>query len=318
MLLPLLAIIIGFIILVFSADKFIDGSASIAKIMGIPSLIIGMLIVGFGTSAPEMMVSVMAALNNSAGIALGNAYGSNITNIALILGVTAIIYPIATAPKIIKRDLPILIISILLSAYMAYNGIISRLESWILLALFVLVMLFIVIFDIKQHKESNEFYQHEPPPKSLPLAIFWLITGLVLLVASAKLLVWGAVEIAHQLGVSDLIIGLTVVAVGTSLPELAASIIAAKKGEDDIALGNVVGSNLFNIMCVVGLAGVVRPIAVLPEVLYRDIVVMLFLTVLLLVFCGGKKINRIQGVILLTCFIAYTAFLAYGAFFQAA
>ncbi|MBQ5429332.1 MAG: calcium/sodium antiporter [Neisseriaceae bacterium] len=318
MILPLLAIIIGLIVLVLSADKFIDASASVAKIMGIPSLIIGMVIVGFGTSAPEMSVSVMASLNNSPGIALGNAYGSNITNIALILGVTAIIYPIKSSQKILKRDLPILTVITLLSGYMAYNGIISHLESWVLLGLFILIMSFIVISDIKQHKKSNEFYQHEPPPKSLPVAIFWLITGLVLLVGSSKLLVWGSVEIAHKLGVSDLIIGLTIVAVGTSLPELAASVIAAKKGEDDIALGNVVGSNLFNIMCVVGLAGVIRPISAPPEVLYRDIAVMLFLNALLFVFCRKQKIGKPQGVVLITCFIAYTAFLVYAAFFQAA
>ena len=318
MILSLLAIIVGLIVLVFSADKFIDGSASIAKIMGIPSLIIGMVIVGFGTSAPEMSVSVMAALNNSSGIALGNAYGSNITNIALILGVTALVYPIKSSQKILKRDLPILTVLTLLSGYMAYNGIISRFESWVLLGLFILIMSFIVISDIKQHKKSNEFYQQEPPSKSLPVAIFWLITGLVLLVGSSKLLVWGSVEIAHKLGVSDLIIGLTIVAIGTSLPELAASVIAAKKGEDDIALGNVVGSNMFNIMCVVGLAGVIRPIAAPPEVLYRDIAVMLFLNALLFVFCCKPKISKPQGVVLLTCFITYTAFLGYAAFFQAA
>ncbi|MBO7554863.1 MAG: calcium/sodium antiporter, partial [Neisseriaceae bacterium] len=192
MILSLLAIIVGLIVLVFSADKFIDGSASVAKIMGIPSLIIGMVIVGFGTSAPEMSVSVMASLDNSPGIALGNAYGSNITNIALILGVTAVIYPIKSSQKILKRDLPILTVITLLSGYMAYNGIISHLESWVLLGLFILIMSFIVISDIKQHKKSNEFYQHEPPPKSLPVAIFWLITGLVLLVGSSKLLVWGS------------------------------------------------------------------------------------------------------------------------------
>lgn len=318
MILSLLAIIVGLIVLVFSADKFIDGSASVAKIMGIPSLIIGMVIVGFGTSAPEMTVSVMAALDNSPGIALGNAYGSNITNIALILGVTALIYPIATSKKILKRDLPILTVLTVLSAYMAYNGVISHLESWVLLGLFILIMSFIVISDIKQHKKSNEFYQQEPPEKSLPVSIFWLITGLVLLVASSKLLVWGSVEIAHKLGVSDLIIGLTIVAVGTSLPELASSIIAAKKGEDDIALGNVVGSNIFNLMCVVGMAGVIRPIAAPPEVLYRDIAVMLFLNALLFVFCCKQKIGKPQGVVFITCFIAYTAFLVYAAFFQAA
>ncbi|MBR5675732.1 MAG: calcium/sodium antiporter [Neisseriaceae bacterium] len=313
MILSILAIIVGLIVLVFSADKFIDGSASVAKIIGIPSLIIGMLIVGFGTSAPEITVSIIAALNNSSGIALGNAYGSNITNIALILGITAIIYPITAHQKIIRRDLPILTALTLLSAYMVYDLTVSRLESWVLLGLFVLIMSFIVISDIKQHKKSNEFYQEEPPQKSLPIAIFWVIAGFILLVASSKLLVWGSVEIAHKLGVSDLIIGLTIVAVGTSLPELAASVIAAKKGEDDIAIGNVIGSNMFNLMCVVGFAGVIRPIAAPAEVLYRDVAMMLFLNALLFAFFLTRRptINRPQGVLLLMCYIAYTAFLGY-------
>lgn len=313
MILSILAIIVGLIVLVFSADKFIDGSASVAKIIGIPSLIIGMLIVGFGTSAPEITVSIIAALNNSSGIALGNAYGSNITNIALILGVTAIIYPITAHQKIIRRDLPILTALTLLSAYIVYDLTVSRLESWLLLGLFVLIMSFIVISDIKQHKKSNEFYQEEPPQKSLPIAIFWVIAGFILLVASSKLLVWGSVEIAHKLGVSDLIIGLTIVAVGTSLPELAASVIAAKKGEDDIAIGNVIGSNMFNLMCVVGFAGVIRPIAAPAEVLYRDVAMMLFLNALLFAFFLTRRptINRPQGVLLLMCYIAYTAFLGY-------
>ena len=313
MILSILAIIVGLIVLVFSADKFIDGSASVAKIIGIPSLIIGMLIVGFGTSAPEITVSIIAALNNSSGIALGNAYGSNITNIALILGVTAIIYPITAHQKIIRRDLPILTALTLLSAYMVYDLTVSRLESWVLLGLFVLIMSFIVISDIKQHKKSNEFYQEEPPQKSLPIAIFWVVIGFILLVASSKLLVWGSVEIAHKLGVSDLIIGLTIVAVGTSLPELAASVIAAKKGEDDIAIGNVIGSNMFNLMCVVGFAGVIRPIAAPAEVLYRDVAMMLFLNALLFAFFLTRRptINRPQGVLLLMCYIAYTAFLGY-------
>ncbi|MBR5940802.1 MAG: calcium/sodium antiporter [Neisseriaceae bacterium] len=313
MILSILAIIVGLIVLVFSADKFIDGSASVAKIIGIPSLIIGMLIVGFGTSAPEITVSIIAALNNSSGIALGNAYGSNITNIALILGVTAVIYPITAHQKIIRRDLPILTLLTLLSAYMVYDLTVSRLESWVLLGLFVLIMSFIVISDIKQHKKSNEFYQEEPPQKSLPIAIFWVVIGFILLVASSKLLVWGSVEIAHKLGVSDLIIGLTIVAVGTSLPELAASVIAAKKGEDDIAIGNVIGSNMFNLMCVVGFAGVIRPIAAPAEVLYRDVAMMLFLNALLFAFFLTRRptINRPQGVLLLMCYIAYTAFLGY-------
>ena len=313
MILSILAIIVGLIVLVFSADKFIDGSASVAKIIGIPSLIIGMLIVGFGTSAPEITVSIIAALNNSSGIALGNAYGSNITNIALILGVTAVIYPITAHQKIIRRDLPILTALTLLSAYMVYDLTVSRLESWVLLGLFVLIMSFIVISDIKQHKKNNEFYQEEPPQKSLPIAIFWVVIGFILLVSSSKLLVWGSVEIAHKLGVSDLIIGLTIVAVGTSLPELAASVIAAKKGEDDIAIGNVIGSNMFNLMCVVGFAGVIRPIAAPQEVLYRDVAMMLFLNALLFAFFLTRRptINRPQGVLLLMCYIAYTAFLGY-------
>lgn len=313
------AIIIGLVVLVWSADRFIDGSASVAKILGVPSLIIGMVIVGFGTSAPEITVSIIAAINRNSGIVLGNAYGSNIANIALILGTTAIIFPFIAHRKTIKRDLPILILLTLLSTYMVSDGIITKAESWLLLLLFLIIMSLIVFKDTKEHRQNSEIESEYNQEKSLGLALFWLVVGLVLLILSSRLFVWGAVEIAHQLGVSDLVIGLTIVAVGTSLPELASSIIAARKGEDDIALGNVVGSNMFNLLCVIGFAGIIHPIDAPSEVLYRDIPMMMFLNLLLLVFClkignNQRKVGRIKGIILLASFVAYLIWVSVNTF----
>ncbi|WP_160153157.1 calcium/sodium antiporter [Microbulbifer sp. ALW1] len=322
MILALLAIVAGFILLMWSADRFVDGAAATAKHAGMPPLLIGMVIVGFGTSAPEMVVSAMAALDGSPGLALGNAYGSNIANTGLILGATAIMIPLTVHSKIIHKELPLLLVITCVTAAFFWNGGLSRTESLILLAGFFGVIGWSIYSAIKSKGQGDEFegeLEDSLEEHAMPLskALFWVVAGLVLLIVSSRLLVWGAVTIAHQLGVSDLIIGLTIVALGTSLPELAATVVAARKGQHDIAIGNVVGSNMFNLLAVVGIAGAIAPMPEVPaELIYRDWPMVMGLTIALFIFGFGfrghqGRINRFEGAALLLAYVAYTSYLAY-------
>ncbi|KTG16344.1 MULTISPECIES: calcium/sodium antiporter [unclassified Guyparkeria] len=311
-----LAVLLGLVILVWSADRFVEGAAATAKHLGMSPLLIGMVIMGFGTSAPELVVSVMSAIDGSPGIALGNAYGSNIANIALILGLTAVIAPIAVHSQVIRRELPILLGVTAIAALQVHDGEITRVEAIILLVLLVVLLGWNIYqgrrgqVDALGGEVEQELVSHPMPLKK---ALIWVAIGLILLVVSSRLLVWGAVDIAQFFGVSDLVIGLTVVAIGTSLPELASSIAAIRKNEHDMALGNVIGSNLFNTLAVVGLAGVIHPMAAEPEVFTRDMLVMGALTLALFFFAygfrGPGRINRIEGVVLLAAFAGYTAYL---------
>jgi len=317
MLLALVAVVGGLGVLVWSAERFIDGAAGTATHFDMPPLVIGMVIVGFGTSAPEMVVSAFAALDGSPNLALGNALGSNIANIGLILGITALIAPISVHSAIIRRELPLLLVIGAIVGAILWGGSLSRIEAGLLLAGFVLLIGWTLVNALRSRGDtleaelSQELAQH---PMPLKRALFWLLVGLALLIASSRVLVWGAVTIAQTLGVSDLIIGLTIVAIGTSLPELAASVIAARKGEHDIAIGNIVGSNMFNLLAVVGIAGMISPIpSIPPEVMSRDWPVMMASTIALFVMGyglrGQGRINRLEGGILLAAFIAYTAYL---------
>jgi cation:H+ antiporter len=317
MILAVVAIAFGLALLVWSAERFVGGSASTARHLGMPPLLIGMVIVGFGTSAPEMVVSALAASQGNPGLALGNAYGSNITNIALILGLTALISPVVVHSQVLRKELPILTAVTALAAYQAWDGELTRFESLVLLGVFGSLMAWTVWQGLRQKADAlGSEMEHELEQQTLPIgrAVLWLVVGLVLLIASSRILVWGAVELAQGFGVSDLIIGLTIVAVGTSLPELASSVIAVRKGEHDMALGNVLGSNLFNTLAVVGIAGTIHPMAVASEVLSRDILVMAGLTVSLFVIGyglrGPGRINRLEGAALLACYVGYTAYLA--------
>ncbi|MFM4974118.1 calcium/sodium antiporter [Aeromonas rivipollensis] len=316
MTLAVVALIAGLALLVWSADKFVDGAAATARYAGMPPLLIGMVIIGFGTSAPEMVVSALASMQGNPGLALGNAYGSNITNIALILGLTALISPIAVSSQVVRKEIPILLGITLLSGALLIDGHLGRTDALILGGVFVVLMGWSIWAGITGKgdaldAEVNEDIDSEAMP--LKKAIFWLIVGLVLLVGASRLLVWGAVTIAQAFGISDLVIGLTIVAVGTSLPELASSLMAIKKKEHDLALGNVLGSNLFNTLAVVGIAAGIAPLDVDPAVLSRDWSLMMGLTLLLLVMCLGRKgpgrINRLEGGILLAIFVAYTGWL---------
>ena len=317
MLMAIGAIIAGLVLLVWSADKFVEGAAATAKHLGMPTLLIGMVIIGFGTSAPELAVSAMAASDGNPGLALGNGYGSNITNIALIVGLTAIIAPIAVHSQVIRKELPLLLVLTLIAGAQLLDGKLSRLDGWVLLGVFAAVMGW-SIYQGYQGKEDplagdteTEMIAHPMPLKS---AIIWLVVGLVLLIASSRILVWGAVTIAQSLGISDLIIGLTIVAIGTSLPELASALAAVKKNEHDLILGNILGSGIFNILAVVGLAAVIEPLSVAPEVLYRDWTLMFGLTLALLVMGFGltgwrKLISRVDGALLLLVYVGYTGYL---------
>ncbi len=318
MALPVLMIILGLIILVWSADLFVEGAAAIASHLGMSPLLIGMLVVGFGTSAPELSVSALAALQGNPGIALGNAYGSNITNIALILGVTALISPIIVHSQVVKKELPILFAVTLLALGQIYDGELSRLDAIIDLGVLISVMAWMTVQSMKKTKadalEMEMEVELEEHAMSSHQAIIWLIAGLIFLVISSRMLVWGAVSVARDMGVSDLIIGLTVVAIGTSLPELASSITAARKGEHDLAVGNVLGSNLFNTLAVVGLAGAIHPMSIPPEIISRDWPLMALLTLALYAMSYSRnnnngKINRLQGSLLLAVYMGYTLYL---------
>lgn len=311
------AIIAGLILLVWSADRFIEGAAATAKHLGMPSLLIGMVIIGFGTSAPELAVSAMAAADGNPGLALGNAYGSNITNIALIVGLTALIAPIAVHSQVLRKELPILLVLTGIAGFQLLDGALSRTDGWVLLAVFAGVMGWSIVQGMRGKGDSlvvetdAELIAH---PMPLKLAIVWLVVGLILLLVSSRMLVWGAVTIAQALGVSDLVIGLTIVAIGTSLPELASALAAVKKNEHDLILGNIIGSGIFNTLAVVGLAATIEPMVVDMEVLYRDWTLMAALTVALLLMGFGlsgrnRIIGRLDGGILLVTYIAYTGYL---------
>ncbi len=310
------AIFFGLVLLIWSAHKFVEGAAATAHHLGMPPLLIGIIVVGFGTSAPEMVVSAIAALEGNPSLALGNAIGSNSVNIALILGVTALVSPIVVASTVIKKEAPLLLLIVVLIGYMLSDNTLRITEGIALLAGFFALVGWSIAAGLKHKKDAlakeinAELSEH---PMSLPKGILWVCVGLVMLIVSSRLLVWGAVGVAQGLGVSDLIIGLTILAVGTSLPELASSIVAARKGEHDIAIGNIIGSNMFNILAVIGLATVLKPMEGIEALIFtRDWSVMAALSVLLFVMAFSRnkpngRISRWKGAVLLMCYVAYTS-----------
>lgn len=324
MLLPLLAIVAGLVVLVWSADRFVDGAASAAGHFHIPPLLIGVVIIGFGTSAPELVVSALASMEGNPGIALGNAYGSNITNIALILGITALVAPVTVDSQALRHTLPLLTIVSVFAALLLFDDYLSRLDAAGLLLVFAALMGWTIFQGMRDKNAAAEAIPKElqedlAHPMPLKFAVIWLVIGLVLLIASSRILVWGAVEVAQSLGVSDLIIGLTIIAIGTSLPELASSVVAARKGQHDMVVGNILGSNIFNTLAVVGIAGAVHPLEVGHEVLTRDVTVMLLLTVSLFVLGYARKglnglITRGKGLFLVAMYVMYTLWLASSVF----
>lgn len=310
----LAAIAVGFGLLTWSADRFVEGAAGLARAMGVSTLIIGLTIVAFGTSAPEMLVSAVAAWQGNSGIALGNAIGSNITNMALVLGVTALMAPLSVHSSTLNREFPLMLAVMVGVMGLLWNGVLGRVDGVLLLTgMAALVLWTIHLARISPPNDPLVAEYGEEIPGAMPKGKAWLLLagGLVLLLLSSKLLVWGAVGLARAFGISDLVIGLTIVAIGTSLPELAASVMAARKGEPDIAVGNVVGSNLFNLLGVLGIAGAIGPGPVDRMVLVRDFPLMLGLAVILYFMARGLKrngagtIQRWAGLVLVLVFLIY-------------
>lgn len=318
MLLASIALLVGLPLLLWSSERFITGASGVAFQLKVSPLVIGMFIVGFGTSAPEILVSVISALGGNPGIAIGNSYGSNITNIALVLGVTALLCPIVVKSEIVRKELPLLLICSALAAGLLLDMTLSQSDAFILLS----VLLVVIGWTLWQSKQvvgdplADDISQEQAEARSsLSVNFFWLLFGLILLVISSRIIVWGAVEVATWLNINEVIIGLTIVGIGTSLPELVSSVMAARKGENDLVIGNVVGSNLFNALAVTGLAGSITAIEVDKLFLQRDVTTAMLLTIVLLLFCLGRKgktgrINRFEGGLLMSAFIAYTAVLA--------
>ncbi len=311
MLVSCLLVLIGLALLIYGADMFVNGASSIARQLGMPPLIIGLTIVGFATSAPEILVGTVSALQDKTAIAIGNALGSNITNIGLVLGVSILLLPITVASRTIKREYGLMCIALFLALLLMLDGHLSRIDAIILLVALLGSLGWIVWIAKKSSANDpliSEFEQELSEPEPTKIAVVKLLIGLILLVGGADLLVRGAVFIAESYGVSDLVIGLTIVAIGTSLPELAASIASILKKEADIAIGNIIGSNMFNILAVLGIPALINPDYFASEVLTRDYPAMIGLSLLLgaMIFISSKgKLVRIEGAILLACFIGY-------------
>lgn len=320
MLESIVAVIAGFVFLAWGADKTVMGASATARNFGVSPLVIGLTIVGFGTSAPEMLVSGIAAWEGNTGLSIGNALGSNITNIALVLGVTALVVPLTVQSDTVKREIPILLAVSLLAFLLMNDGNLGRLDGFLLMGGLIVMIYMVVTLGMKSKKEDpleSEFAEEMPEAMSTGKAVFWLLFGIVILLASSRLLVWGAVNIAQAFGISDLVIGLTIVAIGTSMPELMASIVSAMKKEHDIAIGNIIGSNMFNLLGVLALPGMIHPGGFLPEVLARDFPWMLGLTLALFVFSfgfrGNGRINRFEGGALFAAYCGYMVMLYFSA-----
>ena len=310
-------LILGFAALVWSADRFVYGAAALAKNFGVPTLIVGLTVVAMGSSAPEMMVSASAALAGKTDTAVGNAIGSNITNILLVLGITALFRPLSVSSSTLKREIPLVLIVSLATWYIFSDNYFSLAEGVALLIIFVVFIGGLIIVSLRAKNQTDPFVSEacDEVPNDVPTkkAVIWLVIGMVLLPVSAHFLIDSAVDIAKYFGLSDLVIGLTIIAIGTSLPELAASIAGVLKNEDDLALGNIVGSNIFNILAVLPFAGIINPSVIDPSVANRDILIMIGATVALIImslnFRGAQRINRVEGGLLLIAFLGYQGYI---------
>jgi len=313
----IVTIVAGFALLVWGADRFVLGASATARNLGVSPLIIGLTIVGFGTSAPEILVSAMAAWSGNPDMGIGNALGSNITNIGLVLGITALVTPLSVHSDTLKREFPLLFAVMLIALALLLDGEMNRFDGVVLLVGMVSLIYWMVALGLRERRNSDPMTSEytEQIPEHMPMgrAIFWLALGMVILLGSSRLLVWGSVNVAQWFGVSDLIIGLTIVAIGTSLPELAASVMSALKGEHDIAVGNVLGSNMFNLLAVLGMPGLIHPGPTPPDLMIRDFPTMIGLTIALFImgygFMKPGRITRIEGSLLLLGYLAYLGML---------
>ena len=308
------AVVAGLALLVWGSDRFVAGAAATARNLDVSPLVIGLTVVGVGTSAPEIMVSATAALDGNPGVAIGNSLGSNIANIGLVLGVTAVVRAIDVQSQTLRRELPIMFVVLLVAWVLFLDGELGRFDGGILMAGFVALLGYMIWLATRVAADPlrEEFDQQIATDLSTTKALMWTVVGLVVLLAGSRATVWGAVSIARDAGVSDFLIGLTIVAIGTSLPELAACVASALKGEPDLAIGNVIGSNMFNLLPVLAIPALATPGPVPPEAIGRDFPVMLALAVVLFILCGVRgrgRIDRWEGGVLLAAFCAYQALL---------
>lgn len=312
MLIPILQIIAGFVLLIWGADRLVVGASALARNAGISPLVIGLTIVGFGTSAPELVTSAVASIQGNPALAVGNAIGSNIANIGLILGLTAIIYPVQVHSGVLTREAPVLLVIMAITFLLMFNLELSRLDGVILAVALIALTLWMIHLGLSAMSTdplSQELEAEIPSDMPTQRAAMWTGIGLIVLPISSKILVDGAVTLALLWGIPEVIVGLTVIAFGTSLPELAAAATSAMKKEDDLAVGNILGSNMFNLLGVLGIAALVHPLSIDPALLERDVTAMFIITLLFLglYFWPGLngRISRFGGIILLCSFIIY-------------
>lgn len=306
------AVVIGLALLVWGSDRFVLGSSVTARNLGVPPLVVGLTVVGVGTSTPEIFVSTMAALGGNPGVAVGNAVGSNIANIGLVAGICALVLPVNVKSEVLRREFPLMFVVIGLAWFVLNDRVLGLSDGLLLLASFA-ALLGVIIRTAAKANQSDpltlELKQHIPRDMPTRLAVIWLLVGLLVLLVSSRLIVWGAIGLAGALGLSDLVIGLTIVAVGTSLPELAASVASVLKNEPDLAIGNLLGSNMFNLLPVLAAPAIIAPGPVDAAVLSRDMPVMMFMSVALFLMASGYRrpgrINRLEAVLLLAAFAGY-------------
>ena len=315
MLANLLLVIAGLVLLIWGADRFVHGAAATARNMGVAPLMIGLTVVAFATSAPEILVSVVAALQGEPGLAFGNAIGSNIVNIGLVLGMTALIRPIRLESATLRREMPALLAVTLLTVSLFLDTFLSRIDGIVMLTGLVIVMVWLARLGLRSAANDPIAMDYEaeiPTDVSMPMAIVWLIVGLGTLLIGAELLVDGAIGIAKMMGISEVVIGITIVAFGTSLPELAVSLASALKGEYGLAIGNIVGSNIFNLLAVIGIAATIEPATLAPSVLSLHIFVMVAFTLVLFAmtydYDGKSRLSRLEGLALLIAYVAYSGY----------
>jgi len=310
-----LLIIAGLVLLIWGADRFVHGAAAMARNLGIAPLLIGLTVVAFATSAPEILVSVVAALQHEPGLAIGNAIGSNIVNIGLVLGLTSMIRPIKLESATLRREMPALLAVSLLTVSLFLDTFLSRIDGVVMLTGLVIVMVWLARLGLRSAENdpiAQDFEAEIPTDVSMIMASVWLLIGLGTLLLGAELLVDGAIGIAKYLGVSEVVIGITIVAFGTSLPELAVSLASALKGEYGLAIGNIVGSNIFNLLAVIGVAATIEPSALAPTVLSLHIFVMVAFTLVLFAmtydYDGKAQLSRLEGFALLTAYVTYSGY----------
>ena len=308
-------VIVGLLFLIWGADRFVHGAAATARNLGIPPLLIGLTIVALATSAPEILVSVVAALRGEPDLAIGNAIGSNIANVGLVLGVVALLRPVELKSATLRREMPALLAVSLLTVSLFLDSYLGRVDGLVLLAGLVIVMIWLIRLGLRSSASDPlqaEFDAEIPKHMSMRVAVFWLVVGIATLLLGAHWMVDGAIDIAKILGVSEVVIGITMVALATSIPELAVSVVSAFRGEYGLAIGNIVGSNIFNLLAVIGVAAAIQPAVLPPSVLSLHIFVMVAFTLVLFAMTyeyeGRGQITRVEGLALITAYLAYQGY----------